>query len=301
MCHLVINGKLRSILEVVKPAASHGVSSDDFSPQPLLQTVANLIKSANQINDPVQTDVQRAEVIESSAILAEELVTLILQTQILDEATTSLPVGQLSIIAQRVRASDIWQTLSADGCEFHIPKGLLSNYGDTEVLQVAFTNPDNPFTWGYSNGKGITTKVPALSFKLPNGSHIAIKGLDDNGRIKIIMPSSSAKQKNTKSQKKMENYLPYSSHLVEAYRSVVYALDKTVALEDAAMHIKIHFTAHQEDAPEITCGENRSHIAVYLGKEYVATSEKYEVSVNISSPSKEDDKQHLQDIFISKR
>ncbi|XP_013395471.1 polycystin-1-like [Lingula anatina] len=323
-CQRLIVQTLERLDQVLQSSVTQGMDSDEFAITSLLTTLSNVIEAANLAvyypdKVPVLTPIEqtvgngskglpnigaqkgassyteethREYVVGRALKQTENLVAVVLRTQVLNEKEVTLAVGDMKIAGRRTVATDIWQERSTYGINFVLPDNLLGDLqANDEVLQIMFVMPKNPFTWGYVRPMNVTSRVPGLAFKYPDGRDITVNNLMPHRRLKVLMFGSSnlnssavvfdGRLVGSAAYDPLQD-MKYVRRSVLAEDGVKVVLN-TTGIKDtaAALHVQIRFTVR----PNMTAPDNSENdvfLDAFLGKNYEPTASKYEEKLKVS-------------------
>ena len=111
----------------------------------------------------------------------------VVKTKLADEEPVVFDTGYLHSWGGRVTGQNIrLDYTNSRGSRVHFPAALLAaRYGDVELLQFVSTLAVNPYTWGFGDGRLVTSELVRVAFAFVNGTYLALSGLRPADNIEL--------------------------------------------------------------------------------------------------------------------
>ena len=139
----------------------------------------------------------------------------------------------------------------------------------------------NPYTWGYIDNHEVTTRVPTLSFKYPDGSDLPVTGLATS--IELIMFDNDNNNYTITNSSLIQSphYDPLASTSFETWtleggKSKKLLIDaETGTSSISALHVMVRVEAVPNATDLVNGVTPTATIKAYLGAGYEASSDQY--------------------------
>nr|KAG5687377.1 hypothetical protein BaRGS_019881 [Batillaria attramentaria] len=225
--HLLLIQSLQNIVTTMSQSVQPGLDREDFAFRSLLSSAYHLMEAVNlnlvsstvvtvpmttsaltssfpdlvhmtqDLSSLLQTldftstitETHKKYVVTEAFDLAEDIIGIVLESLVLDEDAVTFTLGGITIEGTRITVESVGTYVELNGCRFILPPNLFAGLSNSdEILKIVMMLDTNPFTWGYIGQHVITSRVPTLSFKYPDGSDLPISDLSDS--IELVMFSS---------------------------------------------------------------------------------------------------------------
>ncbi|KAJ8318729.1 hypothetical protein KUTeg_003820 [Tegillarca granosa] len=304
-CQNYVITQMSNIKAIMKNSVKQGFDDGDFMGSHLLATISNVMSAVNagyyssssitsttldtsqsKYIPPLSTITisnslsgesdlaHRQSIVTSAFNLGEEIMTLLLMTQVEEEEPIQLVLEGIVVFGKRAVSSNIEYNYQLEGVTFAIPSTSLNGFvsSNAEVFQIVMVLDQNPFTWETLNNMQVNSMLASLSFTNTTGGSHSITGLTGNNRIKMFLFNNDITPYNitgqsliTSSGYNPKQNMEYSSTTVTPGESVKVDLTTSQGYSSASLHIQVDFEfLSSTSAPS---GVNPlDEIDVYLGK-----------------------------------
>lgn len=344
-CQNYVITQMSNIKAIMKSSVKQGFDDGDFMGSHLLATISNVMSAVNagyystgstsitsttldasqsKYIPPLSTITisntqssesdlaHRQSIVTSAFNLGEEIMSLLLMTQVEEEEPIKLVLEGIDVFGKRASSySNIENNYQLEGVTFAIPSTVLNGIVGTnaEVFQIIMVIDQNPFTWGTLNDMQVNSMLASLSFTNTTGSSHAITGLTGNDRIKMFLFNSDITPYNITGQSLIASSgydaklnMEYSSTTVNSGESVKVELTTNQGYSTASLHIQMDFEfLSSTSAPS---GVNPTdEIDVYLGKNEPAdrANSIYEQRLQLTKTKTSSSDHRDYTIFVSSR